>query len=327
MKCVFFSTPAYTRPVLKALLDDTPDYVNLDLVVTAPDRSKGRGQQKKAPPMKKIAMSRNCTVYQPEDVNGEESIHRLAQVEPDVFLVSSFGQIFARDLLEVAEIGAYNVHPSLLPRYRGPAPIAHALLDGCEETGVSIFSMDENVDQGPVIKQERVSIDPQETRGELRERLFQTARTMIPEVLQEISKGEISFRDQDDEEASYARLLSKEDGNIDWSESRERIHNRVRAMKPWPGAYSYLDLSSRNDSMRVLVHQTQQPAPGEIPESNQQALPGTVIGTKHQFLVQTGTEPIRISCLQPQNKPEMDADDFLNGYQPSVGDRFIREPS
>ncbi len=319
MRIIYTGTPGYAIPPLKAILASGHE---VPLVVTRPDARKGRGRKKSAPPVKKAAISQDIEVFQPSSINSEESVHRLEAADPDLLLVCSFGEILQQEVLEVPERGALNVHPSLLPRYRGAAPVAHTLLNGDEETGITIFRMEEEVDSGPIIEQVRTEIHPHEDREELRERLFELAAEVLPGVLKDMEERRIRLATQDDEEATDAPVLSKEDGRIDWGESAVKIRNRVRAVQPWPGAYTWLHMSNRGDTMRMNIIQGR-----ELPGAEESGEEGKIVEVgKKGIMVGTADGLFAIRKLQPENSRVMEAMDFINGYQPQAGDQFLTEP-
>ncbi len=291
------------------------------MVITPPDVVSGRGQKEEVPPLKQAALDRGLHVYQPESINSHTSIERLTRAEADLMIVASFGKILSENARTVTTHPAINIHPSLLPEFRGPAPVARTLLAGKSRTGVTFFQLTDEVDAGPILEQFEVDIDSGETRGELRKRLFDRAADRLPSLLDRYENEEISLTEQNEENASYAPFLSKEEGFIPWRKSADQIWNHVRAMQPWPTAYSWLDLSGREDPLRMNVyHGTPEPT-GSTGER-----PGTITGVGRKGLqVRAGEGTFRITEMQPSGGRRMDADDFINGYQPEAGDRFLED--
>ncbi len=315
MRIIFAGTPAYAVPPLEALLDSNRD---VRMVVTPPDRVSGRGQSTDASPIKKNAVEHGLTVFQPNSINEDDAVDRLAQEEPDLLVVASFGKILSRAVLEVPKKAAINIHPSLLPKYRGPSPVAQAILDGKEVTGVTIFEMDEKMDHGPLVRQVEVPIGTDETTGQLRRRLFQQSADMLPEVLQAYDEGRVEPMEQDHDQATYTSFFSKEDGRINWRSSAQEIYRRMRALKPWPNTFSMLDMESRTSALRIVIHE------GRPVSGDENAAPGTITDVSGEGLtVETGGGLFSITELQPANGRAMSTVDFINGYQPQEGDRFL----
>ncbi len=318
MEIVYTGTPDYVIAPLDAILNSNH---TVSLVVTPPDRASGRGRSREAPPLKKAALERGLHVYQPESINDDVAIERLSQEDADLMIVASFGKILSEEARNVTANPAINIHPSLLPRYRGPAPVARAILNGEKTTGVSFFQLTENVDAGPIISQFRTEIDPDETTGELRQRLFERAAEQLPALLDQYQQQEIELTPQDDSKATHAPFLRKEEARISWNKSAERIRNHVRAMQPWPTSFSWLDIADRNEPLRLKIFQ------GDVKKTqHSEAAPGTITQVDSNGLqVQTGEESFVVTELQPPNKQRMKIADFVNGYQPNTGDRFTND--
>lgn len=322
MKIIYVGTPEYAFPPLNALLEEG---LSVPMVITPPDMRQGRGRSKKAPPLKRKSLDKGLHVYQPESINSEQARERIASENPDLLVLCSFGKILSEDVLDIPDRGSINIHPSLLPRYRGPAPVVHTLLNGEEETGVTIFRMNGEVDAGPIIEQVRTEVDPYETTGELRDRLFSLAAEILPGVITDIREGRVRISRQDEQKKTRAPRLSKEDGRIDWNQSVREVWNHIRAMQPWPKAFSWLELSSRGQTYRVNIKEGRIPSGDEELKSAEEA--GDIAEvTPREIRVQTGDGIFCIQRLQPENKQMMEVRDFINGYQPEPGDRFLHQP-
>ena len=265
MDIVFMGTPDFAVPCLEKLCES--EISNVVGVITQPDRKRGRGQNLQAPPVKEAALDYDVEVYQPQKVTSEEGLDKLKEWNPDLIVVVAYGQILSKKVLELPELGCINVHASLLPKYRGAAPLHHVLINGEEVTGVTTMQMDEGMDTGDKILQEEVKIIPQDTVGSLHDRLSALGAKLLLETLNRIEAGTAPRISQDDEEATYAPKVTKDDGEIDWQKSAQDIWNMIRGMNPWPGAYTYKDgeilkseacmivskSSSKNKALKRLV--------------------------------------------------------------------------
>ena len=315
MRIVYAGTPAYVIPPFEAILNSDHE---VSLVVTPPDRVSGRGQSSDAPPLKKAAVDHGVTVFQPESINDPTAVNRLADVKPDLMVVASFGKIVNQAVLDVPDKAAINIHPSCLPKYRGPSPVAQAILDAQENTCVTIFEMDDKMDHGPIVECQEVSIGFDETTEQLRKRLFERAAELLPGVLKAYEEGGVVRVEQEHEQATYTSFFSKEDGRIDWRRPAADIYRQIRAFKPWPNTFSLLKMDGRSSALRIGIHNgrpTTDDADGE---------PGTIAEVSGEgLIVRTGENRFRITEVQPANKQAMSIEDFINGYQPEEGDRFL----
>ena len=238
IRTVFMGTPEFALATLEGLLD-----FGLDVVAayTQPDRPSGRGKKLTSPPVKVLAEARGIPVFQPLKLRAPEVVAQLQALAPDLIVVVAYGQILPKSVLEIPRHGCINVHASLLPRYRGAAPINKAIVDGESETGITTMLMDVGLDTGDMLVKLATPIGPFETAGELHDRLALLGREAIEETLRRLCAGTLAPQQQDDSLSCYAPMLKKEDGRIDWSRSAVEIHNQVRGLDPWPGAYTTLD--------------------------------------------------------------------------------------
>ncbi|NIQ95992.1 MAG: methionyl-tRNA formyltransferase [Desulfuromonadales bacterium] len=299
-------TPAFALDTLKGLIDSG---VDLCAVYTQPDRPKGRGRSLTPPPVKVLAEEHGIAVFQPAKLRAPEAVEQLRSLEPDLIVVVAYGQILPKSVLEIPECGCINVHASLLPRYRGAAPINKAIIDGEEATGITTMLMDEGLDTGDMLVKKTLPIGPEETAGELHDRLALLGRETMEETLARLCAGTLKPQPQDDSQSSYAPMLKKEDGRIAWTRSAEEIHNQVRGLDPWPGAYTRLD----GDVLKLFATSPQE-GDGE---------PGTVVSAD--------AGGVRIACgegillcreLQLPGKKRLPAADFLRGRTLSPGTRL-----
>ncbi|MCR4441178.1 MAG: methionyl-tRNA formyltransferase [Peptococcaceae bacterium] len=309
-RIVFMGTPGFAVPSLQALHEAG---YNLAGVVTQPDRPSGRGQKIVYSPVKAEAIKLGLNVYQPAKLGEEWFRDELARIKPEIIVVAAFGRILPRELLELPVLGCINVHASLLPAYRGAAPINWAIINGERETGVTTMLMNEGLDRGDILLSEKVVITPDMTSGELHDLLARVGAQLLVKTLALWVKGEIRPQKQREEEASYAPILKPEHEKIDWFKPAGQVHNLVRGLEPWPGAHTgYLGGILKIRETKVW----------EI--SGREALPGTVLHiVKGQgFVVQAGEGSVLVTRVQPEGKKAMTASSFINGYRLREGFLF-----
>lgn len=306
MKIVFMGTPDFAVETLRTLLESPKHEVAA--VVTQPDKPKGRGNVMQFPPVKELALEYQVLTYQPVKVRAPEFVEVLKEIRPDVIIVVAFGQILSKEILDIPTYGCINVHASLLPKYRGSAPIQQAIIDGEKETGVTIMRMDTGVDTGDMIKKSVIPIERKETGESLFGKLSKLGGPLILEVLEELETGRAVFEKQDESMASHVKMLDKRMGKINWKESAEKIERLVRGLNSWPSAYTALD-------GRILkiwdADVLKQEYPGEC---------GSVVEVRKDcFYVKTGEGTLAIKEVQLEGKKRMLVDAFLRGYVVEVG--------
>ena len=303
MRVVFMGTPDFAVGTLEALLQSRHQVV---AVVTQPDKPKGRGKAMQFTAVKEVAVRAEIPVLQPKKVREPEVVEEIRQFHPDVIVVVAFGQLIPKTILDMPQYGCVNVHASLLPKYRGAAPIQWAVIDGEEKSGVTTMQMDEGWDTGDMLLTEEVVLDPQETGGSLFDKLSEVGAGLLLKTLDELEAGNIHPQKQPSESTTaYAAMFTKKMGEIDWTQSAVQIERLVRGLNPWPSAYTHLGQKTLK-IWRAAVH----------PLSEQKKEPGTVIlMDKKHFGVQTGDGMLEILELQLEGKKRMDADAFLRGYQ------------
>lgn len=307
MRTVFFGTPELAVPSLAAVAERH----EVAAVVCQPDRPQGRGRKLVAPPVKVWAEARGIPVAQPEKLNDGRFEAWLREQAPDVCPLAAYGRILKQPILDVPPHGFINMHPSLLPRHRGPSPIQTALLEGDRVTGVTIMRLDAGMDTGDILLQVEVPIADDDTGATLTEKLAHEGAELLVRALDLIEKGKAVYRPQDHAQATYSRMFEKADGRIDWSAPADRIRNLVRAALPWPGAQARLG----NDV--VLIHRVE-PADGPAGEP-----PGTITRVeKDRVVVATGEGSLAILTIQPPGKRPMAMGDYLRGHALKAGDRF-----
>ncbi len=302
MRIVFMGTPEFALPSLRALVDKK---YKIEAVVTQPDRPGGRGKKLRRSPVKVFAQRAGLPVYQPDGIRNPEFIEVLENLAPDVVAVAAFGQILPEKILDLPRYGCINVHASLLPAYRGAAPIHRAVMNGEKETGVTIMQMDAGLDTGDIILQHPLPIGPDDTTGDVHDSLAELGAKMLVEALVLIAGGKATLSPQDDAKASYAPALTREDEIIDWRQSAVEIKNRVRGLNPWPGARTVL-------GGKLLKVWRARPVAWE---GDLYGKPGRVLWTSEDrgIIVETGNGVVSIEELQLQGKRRMSTSEFLRG--------------
>ncbi len=307
-RIVFFGTPAFAIPSLESLIGGGDQIL---AVVTQPDREKGRGQKKNPSPVKELAIRHGIQVHQPEKVRDDQFIETIKRLEPDLFVVVAFGQILPKALLDLPRVGAINVHASLLPQFRGAAPIVWALLKGEQKTGITTMLMDEGMDTGAILLQVEVPIEKGDTGETLQKKLSVLGGELLMKTLTGMKAGAIVPRPQDHSKATYAPPLKKEDGKIDWKHSAEEIERQIRAFNPWPGAFT------RYEKGFLKVFRA------EVREEPPKGEPGLVTWTGSDFIeVATGDGSLLLREVQPEGKRRMSVRDFLAGHKIKTGTIF-----
>ncbi len=308
LSVIFMGTPDFAVPSLRAIHAAGHSIVR---VITQPDRPRGRGRQTVPPPVKRAAGDLGCPVLQPESVRDEGFLRQVEALRPDVIVVIAFGKLLPSALIQLAPMGTVNVHGSLLPRYRGPAPIQWAIINGESETGVTTMLMDEGIDTGDILLVERSPILPTDTSQDLHDRLSISGARLIVKTLADASEGRLSPIHQDDGNASYAPMLKKADGRINWDQPPQRIDAFVRGMSPWPGAFTTME------GRPVKIFRVA-PAPMDVI-----ARPGTVIeGFSNEIRVAARGGALSILELQSASGKRLQVAEFLRGHAVAV-DRVL----
>ncbi|WKA53553.1 methionyl-tRNA formyltransferase [Planococcus shixiaomingii] len=307
-KIVFMGTPAFSAPVLRMLVEEGYDVIS---VVTQPDRPVGRKKVLTPTPVKEEALRLGLPVYQPEKLRNPDELQQVLDMEPDLIVTAAFGQILPSALLEAPKLGAINVHASLLPAYRGGAPIHQAIIDGQTETGITIMYMVDRLDAGDIISQITVPIEKQDHTGSMFDKLSVAGTELLKATLPSIIDGTNPRTPQDEELVTYARNISREQERIDWTRSATAIYNQVRGLHPWPVAYTTFNEAN----MKIWW--------AEESSSRKSGKPGEVIElTEDSIVVQTGDGVLAIKDLQPAGKKRMAAKDYLKGPKIQAGDLF-----
>lgn len=323
LRIIYMGTPYFAVPALAMLIEQAapgkllPEGYEIVTVITRPDKPAGRGHGVAYSPVKQLALEHGIPVWQPGSFKKAANSAALAEYHADLYIVAAFGQILPQSVLDQPRYGTLNIHASLLPRHRGADPIAEAILQGDRETGVSIMLLDAGVDTGPVLSKSSIALSGDETTGTLTGTLAELGAEALHEVLPRWIAGEITPQPQDSDKATHTRMLTKEDGIIDWQRPAAVLSRKVRAYQPWPGAFTHW----KGKLLKVL---SARPLSVELPGK---AVPGTV-GVRedvgHKVLaVTTGSGLLLVRQLQLEGKKALSAEDFLRGYNQIVGDVLV----
>ncbi len=305
MKIVFMGTPDFAVPTLEALKEEG---YSIDLVITQKDRRRGRGKKVQYTPIKEKALELDLEVYQPENVNSQESIDKLREIKPDFIVVVAYGQILKEEILEIPKYMCVNVHASLLPKYRGAAPINWAIINGEKETGITIMEMEKGLDTGDMLLWKSIPITSEDEAPSIHDKLSELGGSLIVEALEGIKEGKINKLKQDDSLSSYASMLSKERGKINWKDSGEKINNLVRGLKPWPSAYT----DYKGES--VKIHKL------EVLDKKKDGKEGEIIRVDEEgVFVNASDKTVLIKELQFPGKRKMLVKDYIRGNDIEVG--------
>lgn len=316
LRIVFCGTPRFGLPTLEALLKD-PRF-SVEAVITQPDRPRGRGQQPAESPIKEAAVKAGIAVHQPEKIRAGATAEWMKGIAPDAVVIIAYGQIISRELLGIPRLGWINLHGSLLPKYRGAAPVQRAVLAGESRTGLTAMRIDAGLDTGPILEQREMEIRPDETAPELMARMGEIGAPMILDTLLKLERGELQPRPQDDSQASYAPPIKKEEGLINWQHSATEIHNRMRAFEPWPGTYTRF--------RGKLCHIWGKPATGIPVVSGTVAECGKIIQHGRALIVACGGKTfLELEAVRPEGRKRVTASEFANGARLTGNDRFTSE--
>ena len=308
MRIVFMGTPDFAVGSLQALCESGKHEILA--VVTQPDRPKGRGNKLLQTPVKEYALEQGLTVYQPQKVKTPEFVELLHELQPELIVVAAFGQFLSKEILELPKYGCINVHASLLPKYRGAAPIQYAIIKGEKESGVTIMQMDIGMDTGAMLDKVVVPIEENTTMGELHDALREQGATLLLQVIDKIEAGTAVAEPLDNEQATYATLLDRSMEHIDWSKTAQEVHNLIRGFNPAPSTFTKLP---NGKSLKIWG--------SKMTDKSSAAAAGTVIETgKHSFFVACGEGVLEITEVQPESKKRMPAQVFLNGRGVQEGD-------
>jgi methionyl-tRNA formyltransferase len=311
LRIVFCGTPEFAVPSLRRLAA-RPEF-SIEAVITQPDRPRGRGQQVSGSPVKEAALEIGLHVYQPETIRSESSQDFLKRVAPDAVVIIAYGQIIPARLLTIPRLGWINVHGSLLPHYRGAAPIHWAIANGETVTGLTTMQIDAGMDTGPTLLRREVAIGPDETAPELAARMSEAGAELITETLLQFDRGEIAPVPQDGKDATHAPILKKEDGRINWTQSAQQIHNRMRGFTPWPGSFT----AFRGQTCHLWGH------PQTVGEIGARRNAGEIVHASKEIYVACGQETLlRLESVQMEGRKKISAREFANGARLTPDARF-----
>ncbi|NJK82072.1 MAG: methionyl-tRNA formyltransferase [Chloroflexaceae bacterium] len=306
MRILYMGSPSFAVLPLEALVQAGHEIV---AVVTQPDRPAGRKRMPSPPPVKEAAQRLGLPILQPATLRDATVVQQLADLRPDVGVIAAYGEILRKNVLAIPPLGYLNIHPSLLPRYRGPAPVTGAILAGDTETGVSIMLLDPGMDSGPILAQEVVPLPPDARAGPFTDRMFELGTCMLVDVLPRYAAGDITPQPQDDARATITRFIEKSDGAVDWHLPAAAIERRIRAYDPWPGVFTQW----RGQPLKLL---------DAVVHPNGQGQPGAIQTQGGALLVVTGAGTLELQHVQPAGKRPMSGAAWLNGQRDAVGLRF-----
>ncbi len=310
MRIIFMGTPDFSVPVLESLVQSEHEVI---LAVSQPDKPKGRGKELQKTPVKKKAEEYHIPVLQPKKVKEQQVVEQLRGMNPDCIVVVAFGQILSNEILELPKFGCINVHASLLPKYRGAAPIQWAVIDGLKETGVTIMQMDEGVDTGDILDKLTVPLEPTETGGSLFDKLSQLGGPLLLETLKKLEEGTAVWEKQDDSQSTHAKMLDRTIGNIDFAKPAAEIERLVRGLNPWPSAYTFYQ-GKMLKIWRAEVTQENKTDTDSI---------GVIVkADKEAIYVQTGKGILKLLEVQMEGKKRMDTGAFLRGFHVEAGEQL-----
>jgi methionyl-tRNA formyltransferase len=310
LKLVFCGTPAFAVPSLRALLADS--YFQVAAVVTQPDRPRGRGKKTASSPVKDAALDAGVPVYQPEKIKSESSLDYFKRLAPDVVVIIAYGQIIPAALIAIPRLGWINLHGSLLPKYRGAAPINWAIINGEKVTGLTTMQIDAGLDTGPMLLKYQTGIGPDETAPDLYAQLAEAGAPLIAETLKKLDQSEITATPQDNSQATLAPPLKKEDGRIDWFLPAPKIYNRIRGLQPWPGAFT----TFRGATCRIWGKPLKPVAAG--------GTPGIILPTQEDGLLVIcgGSTVLHVEQVQIEGRNRISDREFMNGARIAPGEHF-----
>lgn len=310
LKIIFMGTSWIAKEVLASLLEEK---YNIIAVFTQPDKKTGRKQEIEASPVKKIAQMKKIPIFQPKKID-EEIIEKIKELSPDLIVVFAYGKIIPKEVLEIPKFKCLNIHPSLLPKYRGPSPIQNAILSGEEKTGITIMIMDEKVDHGDILFQTEVPIDNDETSADLFQKISILSSKLVTDKFPLWIQGKIKPKKQDDEKATYCQLIEREDGHVFWNEEAQEIYNKFRAFHPWPGIFSIFENNGVLTRIKLVKINLSKK------DSKEKRQIGEIFKLENDSVaVQSAKGAIIIEEVQIEGKNKAKIKDFVNGYPNFIG--------
>ncbi|MFV0503912.1 MAG: methionyl-tRNA formyltransferase [Lachnospirales bacterium] len=309
MKVLFMGTPDFACYALEKILNT--EFCQVVGVICQPDKPKGRGKRVQYCDVKELALNHDLNIFQPRRIKSDEGVEYIKKMNPDLIVVVAYGQILSKEILDIPKYGCINVHGSLLPKYRGAAPVHRAVINGDTITGATIMYMDEGLDTGDMILKKEVEILLNNTSGDVYTQVAKAGADALGQVLINIKNNTVTREKQNDDLSTYARLLTKDEGNIDWDESSEDIRNKVRGLNPWPTSYSYLN-GEVYKIWEVEIYKDYEGKPGQVVE----------VIKDRGIVVKTGDSSVIVTRIQKQGKKQMETKEFLKGYNIERGASF-----
>lgn len=303
-KIIFMGTPDFAVPALSALYEAG---FNIILVISQPNKPQGRKQTVKPTPVANFALQKNLPLFQPKSINDPATISKLIQLDPDLIITAAYGQILTKAVLTIPKYGCLNIHASLLPLYRGAAPINAAIIDGQTETGITLMQMDEGCDTGDILLQEKIEIDAQATAGSIFTELSELGGKVIVDFLPDFFAGRIYPVSQDEEYVTYAPKMSRQTGKIDWNKSASEIDCLIRGTQPWPGAYTYYN----NQRMKIFSAEL-------VKQEKAEGKPGELLSCDGGLIIQCGLDAIKLKEIQMASGRQMSTEICAHNYRPGV---------
>lgn len=307
IKTIFMGTPEFSIPTLEALIKS--DFIEVTAVVCNPDKPVGRDQILTLPPTKILAQENNIPVIQPDRIRKPEWIEKIKDLKPDLIIVAAFGQIIPKDILDIPKYKSINVHGSLLPKLKGASPIQYAVLEGYKKTGVTIMIMDELMDHGPILSQRDIELSPKETAHTLHDKMSVVGAELLMDTLPDWIDGKITPKEQDHENATLTKIISKEDGKIVWADDADKIERKIRAFNPWPSTFClFKDQDGKEKRLKILESDV------EKCDKENEGFGRLFTDDKNNLIVKTGKDCLKLIKMQPEGKNPMSSAEFLNGY-------------
>ncbi|HDY72876.1 MAG TPA: methionyl-tRNA formyltransferase [bacterium] len=306
IKTILMGTSEFAETIFKRTYPELKDKLEIITIITAPDKPVGRKQEPLPSPVKKWAEENRLPVLQPQKIRDSEWIKKIQELNPDLIILCAYGQIVPKEILEIPKYGALNIHPSLLPKYRGASPVHAAILNGDKISGVTIMLMDEEMDHGPILASTKLQITNSQTYKQLSDELADLGAKLLINTLPDWVDGKIKVKTQDHSKASFCKIIKKQDGKIDWDKSAEEIERTIRAFHQWPTSYTFFN----NKQLKVLGADTKE---GKIKK------PSEVFTENKELMVQTGNGILILKQIQLEGKKPMSDQDFLNGHPEIIG--------
>ena len=308
MKIVFIGTPEFGAIVLEKLIGG--GYAPV-LVITSPDKKAGRKQIITPPPAKNVAKKNNIAILQPEKI--KDTISQIQSINPDLIIVAASSYIIPKEILDIPKHGSLNVHPSLLPRWRGPSPVQFTILNGDKKTGVTVMKITGKVDAGPIISQKEINLDGKEIYTQLHDELGELGGKLLIETIPKWIKGEIKPEEQDEKAATYSKILKKEDGRINWHNAAEEIERQIRAFDSWPGSFTLWQRDNKLIKIEIIKARVYNI------DSEKYPIGKTLVAPQNHLCIQTGKEFLVVEKLQMEGKKEINSEDFIRGFPDFIG--------